>query len=111
MQDQNNGSNENNDKYKMTRHVGKVKGMNTKYGTKYSIHVDNFNPQNEDGTPNTYFKGSLVWFDAETGKSYQVKQMSMYVPRNGIPKKLQDMGYSQYVTLNLEDNYQVTILG
>jgi hypothetical protein len=113
MQDENNNNNNqnNNDKYKMTRYVGKVKGMATQYGTRYSIHIDNYNAQLKDGSPNTHFKGSLVWFDAETGKGYQVKQMSMFIPKNGMPPKLVEMGYSQYVTLNLEDDYQITVLG
>jgi len=93
------------------RYVGKMRGTNTKYGTMYKIYMDNLDAQNKDGTPNKYYKGALIWADAETGKNYHVKQMSLWIPKDGMDPALVAKGYSHFITLNLDDQYEVTVLG
>lgn len=93
------------------RYIGKMRGTTTKYGVMYKIYMDNLEHQNADGTPNKYYKGALIWADAETGKNYHVKQMSLWVPKDGMDPKLVAKGYSHFITLNLDDQYEVTLLG
>jgi hypothetical protein len=93
------------------RYLGKVRNTNTKNGVMQKIYMDNLNNVNADGTPNSFYKGALAWHDAETGKSYQVKQMSFWVPRDGMKPELLQKGYSCFITLNLADDYEVTVLG
>lgn len=93
------------------RYLGKVRNINSKNGTYQKIYMDNLNHQNADGTANTNYKGALIWADAETGKNYHVKQMSFWVPREGMHPKAVEKGYSCFITLNLNDEYEVTVLG
>lgn len=93
------------------RYLGKFQAKQTQYGAMYSILMDNYNHQNKDGTPNQYFAGALVWMDVKTNKQYQVKQMSLWVPKEGMKPELLQKGFTHFVTLNLEDDYQVTIVG
>ena len=92
------------------RYLGKMRGINTKHGPLYKIYMDNLKNVNDDGTPNQYYKGALFWADAETGKTYQVKQMSLWVPKGGMDPKLVEKGYSHFITLNLDDKYEVTVI-
>lgn len=93
------------------RYLGKVKNISTKNGTIQKIYMDNLNHQNKDGTPNTYYKGALIWSDAVTGKNYHIKQMSFWVPKDGMDPALLQKGFTCFVTLNLNDDYEVTVLG
>ena len=93
------------------RYLGKVKVYDTKYGQAQKIYMDSLNHENADGTPNKYYKGALIWADAITGKNYQVKQMSIFVPKDGMDPALLAKGFSCFVTLDLNDDYQVTVLG
>jgi hypothetical protein len=93
------------------RYLGKVRNQTTKYGVMQKIYMDNLDHTNKDGTPNKYYKGALIWADAETGKNYHIKQMSFWVPREGMDPKLVEKGYSCFITLNLSDEYEVTVLG
>lgn len=93
------------------RYIGKVRNTQTKYGIMQKVYMDNLEHVNKDGTPNKYYKGALIWADAETGKNYQVKQLSFWTPREGMDPKLIEKGYSCFVTLNLTDDYEVTVLG
>jgi len=93
------------------RYVGKMRGTNTKYGTMYKIYMDNLDAVNKDGSANKFYKGAMIWADAETGKNYHVKQMSLWIPKDGMDPALVSKGYSHFITLNLEDNYEVTVLG
>lgn len=107
MSDQNNsGSTKNENR----RFLGKVKTINTKYGGMQKIYMDNLENVNKDGTPNTFYKGALIWADAVTGQNYHVKQMSFFVPKNGMRQEDINKGFSCYVTLTLDDNYEVTVL-
>lgn len=102
---------DNNNRNKLRRYIGKIKQQNTKYGVMEKIMVDNLSHENADGTPNKYYKGALIWADAETGKNYQVKQLSITVPKDGMDPKLLEKGFTCLITLDLEDDYQVTVLG
>lgn len=100
------------EKQKATRrYVGKVVNKTGNYGPYQKVYIDNLEATNKDGTPNTYYKGALIWADAETGKNYHVKQFSIYIPREGMPADLVQRGFSCYITLNLDDDYEVTVLG
>ncbi len=93
------------------RYIGKIKSYNTKNGVAQKIYMDNLNHQNQDGTPNKYYKGALIWADAVTGQNYQVKQMSIFVPKQGMDPALLEKGFSCFITLKLDDDYEVTVLG
>lgn len=94
------------------RYLGKVRvTANKNGGTNQKIYMDNLENVNKDGTPNKYYKGALVWADVETGMNYQVKQMSFWVPQNGMNPKDAERGYTCFITLNLDDGYEVTVLG
>lgn len=95
----------------LKRYIGKIKQYNTQYGVMEKIYLDNLNHENADGTPNKYYNGALIWADAKTGKNFQVKQMSITVPKNGMDPKLLEKGFTCYITLDLGDDYQVTVLG
>lgn len=93
------------------RYLGKLRTTNGKYGPIQKIYMDNLNATNQDGSPNKYYKGALIWVDAETGKQYHVKQMSIFVPKEGMSQDNLQKGFSCFITLNLEDSYEVTVLG
>ena len=66
------------------RYLGKIKNITTQTGSVFQkILIENPNPQSEDGTPNKYYKGALLWIDAD-GRQFQVKQMDIFVPQNGM---------------------------
>jgi hypothetical protein len=89
------------------RWLGKLRTSVGQYGQMFNILMDNISPVNEkDGTPNQYFKGMLVWCDA-SGKQYQVKQLGMSVPKDGMKPADAAKGYTAVITLDLENNYQV----
>lgn len=98
-------------KEKDLRYIGKVRTTNGKYGPMQKIYMDNLEHVNKDGSPNTFYKGALIWADAETGKNYHVRQISFFVPKDGMKKEHLDKGYTCFITLNLNDEYEVTILG
>lgn len=78
-----NNNNNNNQQTDDTRYLGKIKQQNFQKSDgsgsfqKFTIMLDNPSPANEDGTPNQFHKGVLIWFDAETGEKYQVKQIDV----------------------------------
>lgn len=91
------------------RFIGKVRQKthkNRETGeafTKLTILINNPNPENDDGTPNKYFKGALVWMDAETGKNYQIKQLSLA----GVTEGDSEKGFLNSLKIDLDDEYQV----
>lgn len=89
------------------RYVGKVKTQKGQYGDFQKVLVDNPNPNNEDGSENKYYKGSLIWLDAETGKKYLVKQLSV----RGAPKAAQEKGFHSSISIDLDSTYEVQELG
>lgn len=95
---------------KLKRYIGKLKNSVNNGVTYQNILMENLNHQNEDGSANPYYKGALVWADVETGKNYQVKQMSITVPKGGMKKEHLDRGFTCFITIDLENDYQVTVL-
>lgn len=93
------------------RTVGKLRQINTKNGPMFKIFMDNLNPVNPNGTPNEYYKGTLLWIDSITGKQYQVKQLGLWIPQEGLSQKNVEQGYSHLITLNLDNEYEVTVVG
>lgn len=93
-----------------TRYLGKVRTTENTYGTMQKIYMDNLENVNKNGSPNTYYKGALIWADSN-GKNYQVKQMSFWVPRDGMKPDHLQKGYTCFITLNLNDNFEVTVIG
>jgi hypothetical protein len=93
------------------RYLGKIRNMSGSNGPYQKIYMDNVSNVNKDGTANTNYKGALVWADAETGKNYHVKQMSFWIPKEGMHPKAVEKGYSCFITINLNDEYEVTVLG
>ncbi len=89
------------------RFVGKVKNQQANGTTFQKIVVDNPSPQNPDGTPNTYHKGSLLWCDAATGKKFLVKQMSF----KGVSQNMLQKGFSNSIAIDLGNEYDVQNLG
>lgn len=93
-------------KKKDRRYVGKVQTRNGKYGAMQSILIDNPEATNKDGTPNQYYTGALVWYDKD-GRAFQIKQLELFVPREGMPAGLAQKGFSCNVTMDLENEYHV----
>jgi hypothetical protein len=88
------------------RYVAKVKKNSGQYGDFLKILVDNPNPSNEDGSANPYYKGSLIWLDATTGKKYQVKSLSV----RGVPEASAAKGFLQSISIDLDSSYEVVEL-
>lgn len=85
------------------RFIAKMKQQAGQFGNFYKVLLNNPSPMNKDGSPNTYYKGHLLWFDATTGKYYQVLQMSV----KGVTQKDLANGYVQSLSIDLDDKYQV----
>jgi hypothetical protein len=96
------------EKKKDRRFLGKVQVKQLKFGPVHNILVDNPNPVNQDGSANKYYKGTLLWCDND-GRMFQVKQMEMFVPKDGMPADLVQRGFTCYITIDLENGYHVTL--
>jgi hypothetical protein len=92
---------------KTKRWIGKVRNLSHSNGPYQKIMMDNVNTTNKDGTPNNYYKGSLIWFDQATGKRFLVKQLGFGLPKDGMKQDQLQKGYVQFVTIDLEDAYEV----
>jgi len=93
------------DNKKKKRWIGKLRNMNHQNGPYQKIYLDNVNTNNKDGSPNNYYKGSLIWFDQETGKRFLVKQLGFTLPKDGMKANFVQQGYILYVTIDLEDKF------
>lgn len=87
----------------LRRFLGKVKNFTGQYGTFQKVLIDNPVPNNEDGSANQYYKGSLLWLDAATGKKYLVKQMAVM----GVPAKAAENGFISSIAIDLDSEYHV----
>lgn len=82
------------------RYIGKIKNITTQSGSTFQkILIENPNPQNADGTPCKYYKGALLWIDAD-GRQFQVKQLDIFVPQNGMGEAGKH-GFIANVTIDL----------
>jgi hypothetical protein len=85
------------------RFVGKKKTQNGQYGAFEKIYLDNPYPTNQDGTPNQFHKGMLLWCDAATGKKYLVKQLSL----RGVSQDALNKGFTNSISIDLDNAYEV----
>lgn len=92
------------------RFIGSVQSVDSKNGKFQKIVMSNLSPENQDGTANKYYKGALVWIDAETGKTYQVKQLAISVPKDGMSDGQAKHGFESNISINLNDEYQAVVL-
>lgn len=89
--------NQNNSK----RYLANIIEQSGRYGTFEKALINNINQTNEDGTPNKYHQGHLLWLDALTGHKYLVQQMKVQVNKNG----------KKSLVLDISDSYHVKDLG
>jgi hypothetical protein len=94
-------------KTKNKKYIAKIKTMNGQYGVHQSIESSNVNPENDDGSPNKYHTGVLIFFDAETGNKYLVKQLKIEIPKDGMHPNLAKNGYTANVVIDLDNEYHV----
>lgn len=93
---------------KRKRYIGKVRETQTQYGVMHKIYMDNLTPEKADGTPDQYYRGNLLWMDAETGKYFRVNQLAVEVPRNGMPEAARAKGNISNIVIDIDDAYMVT---
>jgi hypothetical protein len=100
-----------NEPKKSKRYIGKIKNTQSKTGTIFQkILLDNTNALKQDGTEDPYYKGTLLWLDKETGNTYQVKQLAIHVPQNGMHESAAKNGFIANITLDVEDTYSTTLI-
>lgn len=79
------------------RYIGKVRNQNGKNGNFKKILVDNPDPNSE------YNKGSLLWLDKATGKTFLVKQFSV----GGVSEQSLQKGFVESISIDLSSSYEV----
>lgn len=84
------------------RYIGKIKEISGEYGDFHKFVVDNPNPKTEDGAANKYYKGSLMWRDAN-GELFIVKSMSL----RGVSERDESNGFINSVSIDLDNKYDV----
>lgn len=94
------------------RFIAKVRQQQGAYGAFLKICIDNPSPTKIDKSTNTevadpYNKGVLLWCDNETGKKYLVKQLSV----KGVTEEAQQKGFTNSVSIDLDNEYEVQELG
>lgn len=94
------------------RFLGKVKQQTGQYGAFLKLFIDNPKPTKLDKSTNQevedkYNKGVLIWCDNETGKKYLVKQLSV----RGVSKEAQAKGFTNSVSIDLDNEYEVEEIG
>ena len=93
------------------RFIAKVKKQQGQYGEFLKILIDNPLPTKKDKEGNevedTYNKGVLLWLDNVTGKKYAVLQMSVH----DAPSASQDRGFTNSISITLDNTYEVKELG
>ena len=79
------------------RYLANIVTTQTQYGPFQKALMNNLQPTNQDGSPNNYFRGNLIWVDAITGKQYLVKQMQFQQHQNGKSSLVLDIDSSYHV--------------
>jgi hypothetical protein len=82
------------------RFLANIKNFTGQFGGYQKALMNSISQTNDDGTPNQYYTGTLVWCDAKTGKNYQVKQLAVRVTKAGKTQ----------LTIDLENEFEVTPL-
>lgn len=94
----------------LTRFIGKIRSITRNrsdgQGTfqAVSLLVDNPFPQKPDGSPDTYHKGMLMWYDVQTQKYYTIKKMEL----TNCSAKDQQNSFINSVKIDLGSEYDVT---
>ncbi len=83
--------------------IGKVKEMTGAYGAFFKAMIDNPKPNKADGTPDPYYKGSLIWIDGKTGKKYLVKGIAF----GGVNDQSRQNGFVYSLSIDYDDKYLV----
>lgn len=89
------------------RYIGKIKNsdlVNKSTGesfSKQSILISNPDSTGKNGEANPYYKGSLLWFDSETGKYYKVKRIDFA----GVSQRDQENGFQHSLKIDLGNSY------
>lgn len=78
------------------RYLANVVTTQTQYGPLVKALMNNLSATKEDGSPNTYYKGNLVWYDVN-GKAYKVKQMQVQNTQDGRQNLIIDLDSSYHV--------------
>lgn len=92
------------DKYKNQRIIARVREQDGQYGKFTKIQINNPSHLNKDGSANTFYKGTLLWIDAETGKKFVVKQLSV---KDVKSEKMAADGVVNILVLDLDSKYHV----
>lgn len=92
-----------NNKKENRRYIGKIVEVESKNGVFDKITIDNIYPKTKDGEPNKYFKGHLLFIDAETGKHFKIKQIGL----GGVSEKAKEWGATDSLYIDLDDEYHV----
>lgn len=96
----------------LRRFLGKIKEQQSKNGVFYKVVIDNPSPMRKEKdseamVEDKYNKGVLLWCDNETGKKYLVKQLGLH----GVGAEAAAKGFTNSISIDLDDTYQVEDLG
>lgn len=95
-----------NNKKENRRFLGKIREQEGQYGKFLKVLIDNPHPNNEDGSASKYYKGSLIWLDAQTGKKFLVKQIAI----RGVSDSAREKGFTNSISIDLDSSYEVSEL-
>ena len=84
-------------------YIGKVKQMQGVHGAFLKAMIDNPKPNKSDGTPDPYYKGSLIWIDGKTGRKYLVKGIAF----GGVGDQSKQNGFVYSLSIDYDDAYLV----
>lgn len=82
------------------RWIANIKGYTGQHGPYQKALLNSISVNKDDGTPDQYYAGALIWSDAKTGLMYQVKQFAIRTTKNGKTQ----------LTIDLENDFEVTPL-
>lgn len=91
------------------RYIGKVKNsdlVNKSTGesfSKQSLLISNPDSVDKNGANNPFYKGSLLWFDTQTGKYYKIKRIDFA----GVSQRDQENGFAHSLKIDLDNPYNV----
>jgi hypothetical protein len=83
-------------------YIGKVQITETKYGQMTKILINNPYPTNEDGTPNQYYTGNLVWVD-KNGEQFILKSLEV----KGVSPQDAQRGFTNSIAFVKDSVYNV----
>lgn len=90
-------------KARESRFLIKIKQMEGQNGKFLKAIVNNNQPKTKTGEANKYYQGSLVFFDAKTGKRFNVKSLSVL----NASESEKERGFVSSLVIDLNDSYCV----